>query len=59
MDTMPLPVVDSAEYEQMIRERAYELYQARLEAHEAEDPEEDWDAAVAEIETFVTVEPHS
>lgn len=52
--TLPLTAV---ELEAMIRERAYELSQLRLEEKRAGTPEEDWRQAAAEIEAFVAVEP--
>lgn len=49
--------VDRSELEQMIRERAFELYVERRLAQELGSPESDWELAAQEIDPFVEVEP--
>ena len=44
------PSVDAVELEQMVRQRAFELFLERLDTDEDGSPESDWRTATAEIE---------
>ena len=52
-----VPAVDPMELEQMIRQRAFELYLERQEAHEEGTPDHDWQVAMQEIAPYVVVRP--
>ena len=51
---LPLTAV---ELQAMIKERAFEISQLRIEENREGTAEEDWRQAAAEIEAFVAVEP--
>ena len=53
-----VPAVDPMELEQMIRQRAFEIYLERAEAHEEGTPDHDWQIAMQEIAAHVDVRPN-